>query len=125
MNLTWIKLLFVVSGIYDGLLGASFLLFGTAVFRFAGVTPPNHIGYIQFPALLLILFAIMFLQIARDPERRREWIPLGMGLKFAYFGVVFWHQLHAGVPALWIPFAWADLAFFFLFLAAWRRLSKQ
>ncbi|MGO9338559.1 MAG: hypothetical protein ACLPY1_13745 [Terracidiphilus sp.] len=99
--------------------------FSVCNFQFAGVTPPNHIGYIQFPALLLILFGIMFLSIARDPSGRREWIPFGMGLKFAYFGVVFWHELHGGVPMLWIPWAWADLAFFFLFLAAWRHLRRQ
>lgn len=125
MSMKWIKLVFVASGIYDGLLGATFLLFGFEIFRYVGVTPPNHIGYIQFPALLLILFGIMFLRIARDPAARSDWIPFGMGLKFAYFGVVFWHELHGGVPMLWIPWAWADLVFFLLFLAAWRHLRKQ
>jgi hypothetical protein len=125
MSIKWIKLLFVASGIYDALLGAAFLLFGLALFRIAGVTPPNHIGYIQFPALLLILFGIMFLRIAKDPIGCREWIPFGMGLKFAYFGVVFWHKLHGGVPMLWIPWAWADLAFFLLFLAAWTHLRNR
>ena len=125
MSIKWIKLLFVVSGIYDALLGAVFLLFGFEVFRHAGVTPPNHIGYIQFPALILILFGIMFFRIAGDPGGRGEWIPFGMGLKFAYFGVVFWHELRGGVPMLWMPWAWADLAFFLLFFAAWRELRKQ
>jgi hypothetical protein len=125
MSIRWIKLLFLVSGIYDALLGAVFLFFGFEVFRFAGVTPPNHIGYIQFPALILILFGMMFFRIARDPGGRSEWIPFGMGLKFAYFGVVFWHELRGGVPTLWMPWAWADLAFFFLFFAAWRELREQ
>ncbi len=122
MSVKWTKVLFIASGIYDALLGLAFLLFGLEVFRFAGVTPPNHIGYIQFPALLLVLFGIMFLGIAKDPGGRYECIPFGMGLKFAYFGVVFWHQLHGGVPFLWIPWAWADLIFFLLFFAAWRNL---
>ena len=125
MSLRWIKVLFVASGIYDALLGVAFLLFGLEVFRLANVTPPNHIGYIQFPALLLILFGIMFLRIAGDPDGRRDWIPFGMGLKFAYFGVVFWHELRGGVPMLLIPWAWADVAFFLLFFAAWRHLRKQ
>ncbi len=125
MSIKLIRLVFITSGIYDAFLGAVFLLFGLEVFRLAGVTPPNHIGYIQFPALLLILFGIMFLRIAGDPDGRREWILYGMGLKFSYFGVVFWHALHGGVPLLWIPWAWADLVFFLLFLAAWRRLRKQ
>jgi hypothetical protein len=125
MSLKWIMVLFFGSGIYDALLGLAFLLFGFEVFRIAGVTPPNHIGYIQFPALLLILFGIMFFRIARDPIGRREWIPFGMGLKFAYFGVVFWNQFRDGVPMLWIPWAWTDLAFFLLFSVAWMQLRKQ
>jgi hypothetical protein len=47
-----------------------------------------------------------------------------MGLKASYFGVVFWYELHGGVPMLWIPWAWADLAFFLFFLAAWKNLRK-
>lgn len=124
MPVKWIKLLFLVGGIYDAFLGAAFLLFGAAVFARAGVTPPNHMGYIQFPALLLILFGIMFFRIAGDPRGRRELIPFGMGLKIAYCGTVFWYQLHGGIPSLWISWAWADLVFLLLFFAAWRRVSK-
>jgi len=125
MSLKWIKFLFIVSGIYDALLGVAALLFGAEIFRAAGVTPPNHIGYIQFPALLVILFGIVFLCIAKDPHRRREWILLGMGLKASYFGLVFCHQLLGDIPKLWIPWAWADLVFFLLFFAAWRGLREQ
>ena len=122
MPVKWIKRLFIVAGIYESLLGAAFLLFGAEVFQRAGVTPPNHMGYVQFPALLLILFGIMFLCIAGDPHRRYDWIPFGMGLKASYCGLVFWYQLHGGIPLLWIPWAWADLAFLLLFFAAWRNL---
>ena len=87
----WIRALFVLSGIYDGVLGIAFLLFGPAIFRIAGVTPPNHFGYIQFPALLLITFAIMFLRISGDPVGRRELMLYGMALKVSYCSVAFWH----------------------------------
>jgi len=124
MSIKWIKLLFIISGIYDAFLGAAFLLFGEAVFRWVEVTPPNHMGYVQFPALLLILFGIMFLMIAKDPQGRREWIPFGMGLKISYCGVVFWYQFHGGIPMIWIPWAWADLCFLLLFITAWWSLRK-
>ena len=125
MTVKWINFLFIVSGIYDVLLGVAALLFGVEIFRLTGVTPPNRMGYVQFPALLVILFGIMFICIARDPHGRREWILLGMGLKASYFGLVFWHELLGDIPKLWIPCAWADLAFFLLFFAAWRSLRKQ
>lgn len=124
MSMRWIKLLFVVSAIYDGLLGAAFLFFGTEIFHRAGVVLPNHMGYIQFPALILILFGVMFLRIAQGPLARREWIPFGIGLKAAYCGVVFGHRLQGDIPALWIPWAWADLIFLLLFFAAWWHLRR-
>ena len=125
MSIRWIKLLLLVCGIYDLLLGAVVAIAPAAFFRIAGVTPPNHYGYVQFPALLLIIFGAMFLRAAADPVRRRDVIVYGMALKASYSGLVFWYELHGGVPALWIPWAWADLAFLLLFLVAWRTVSRE
>jgi|SRR6185312_15573243 len=49
----------------------------------------------------------------------------GAGLKAAYAGVVFWNELATGIPAFWIPWAWADLSFLVLFLLAWNRLRSR
>jgi hypothetical protein len=125
MSTKWIRPLFLFSGLYDAILGIAFVPFGAEVFRRAGVTPPNHMGYVAFPALLLIVFGVMFLRIAADPVRRRELIPYGMGLKLSYCSVVFWYQLHGGIPSLWVPFAWADIVFLLLFFAAWRSLPER
>lgn len=124
MSIFWIKVVLIVCGIYDGLLGIVFFLVPATVFRVAGVTPPNHYGYVQFPALLLVIFGVMFLRTAVDPVAKREQIVYGMALKASYFGLVFWYQFHGGIPALWLPWAWADLAFFLLFLASWRSVSR-
>jgi hypothetical protein len=125
MSIKWIKPLFIVSGIYDVVLGAAFLLFSREVFARAGVTLPNNMAYLHFPALLLILFAVMYFRIAGDPQGRSELIPYGMGLKAAYIVTVFWHQFHSDIPALWVPLAWADVLFLLLFVAAWRSLSRS
>lgn len=121
----WIKPLFVLAGVYDGVLGIAFLCFSGVVFQKFGVTPPNHPAYVQFPALLLILFAIMFFQIATDPVRYRGLMLYGVGLKAAYSGVAFWYQLTGGVPSMWIPWAWCDLIFLLLFLLAWSNVGRQ
>jgi hypothetical protein len=114
----WRKVLFYLSALYDGVLGLAFVFFWPWVFQFFDVTPPNHGGYVQFPALLLIIFGFLFLRIARDPDANRELITYGIGLKAAYSGLVFWYQLTAGVPAMWVPFAWLDLLFLGLFVMA-------
>lgn len=119
MNISLVKALFIIAGIYEGILGLAFFLFPYPIFEMFAVEPPNHPGYVQFPALLLVVFAALFFKVASDPVRNRELIPYGCGLKVAYCGLVFYYDVTGGVPAMWIPFAWADLAFLVLFVFAW------
>jgi hypothetical protein len=121
---TLIKLLFIIAALYDGILGIIFLAASGRVFEAYGVTPPNHPGYVQFPAVLLLVFAIMFAVIARDPIHNRRLIPYGILLKLAYCGVVFLHWFDGGIPGMWKPFAIFDLIFLVLFSLAFTALGK-
>ena len=125
MTPAWVRAVFLVSGLYDGVLGLAFLGWGPELFEAFGVPPPNHFGYVHFPALLLLVFGWMFLRIAGDPVRHRGLMPYGMALKSAYSGVVFFHLLTGGIPAIWVPFAWADLVFLILFVLAWRMTAER
>jgi hypothetical protein len=118
-----VSLLFIIAALYDGVLGIIFLFAPRAVFQWFEVTPPNHYGYVHFPAALLIVFALMFLVIARNPAANRNLIPYGMLLKVSYCSVVFFHWLTAGIPYMWKPFAIIDLGFFVLF--AWAYLLPK
>jgi len=120
-----IRSLFVVAALYDGILGLAFLLRPEAVFTRFGVTPPNHFGYVQFPAALLIVFALLFLAIAQDAEANRNLIPFGILLKISYCGVVFAYWFTTGIPAMWKPFAIADLVFIVLFGWAYVSLPSR
>jgi hypothetical protein len=80
---TWISPLFWGAAAYDGVLGLMFLLAPAALFELCQVTPPNHFGYVQFPAALLIIFGWIFGTIARDPLLYRFMIPYGILLKVA------------------------------------------
>lgn len=120
-----IPLLFGIAAVYDGLLGLAFLFATGTVYDYAGVTPPNHPGYVQFPAALLIVFALMFSAIARDPLRNLNLIPYGILLKAAFCGVVFFHWFTTGIPWMWKPFALFDLVFLLLFAGAYRALHGK
>ena len=115
---TRVSLLFIVAAIYDGVLGGAFLIAPQALFEWLKVTPPNHYGYVHFPAALLIVFALMFLAIALKPISNRHLIPYGIGLKVSYCGVVFWHWFGGAIPNIWKPFAICDVAFIVLFILA-------
>ena len=109
------SLVFATSGIYDSVLGVAFLFFPQFAFNLFQVTFPNHLAYVQFPATLLIIFAVMFFTIARDPEGNISFMPYGIMLKVAYSGLVFWYWLFADIPVIWKPFAIADLLFIVAF----------
>ncbi len=121
----FISLLFYLMAAYDGLLGAGFLVAPLRLIELGGEKPPYHPGYIQFPALLLVLFAIMFVQIALDPVQGRILIPYGILLKLSYSGVVFKYWLTTGVGAMWKPFAVIDAVTAVLFLWAYLVLKQD
>jgi hypothetical protein len=116
-----VSILFGVAGLYDAVLGLVFLVAPAAVFDRFGVTPPNHFGYVQFPAALLIVFSIMFFAVALRPRANKNLIPYGVLLKVSYCGLAFGYWIAQGIPGMWKPFAVADLAFAALFAWAWFR----
>jgi hypothetical protein len=119
----WYRTVFIVAAVYDAIIGAAFLVAWQRVFELFGVTPPNHGGYVQFPAALLMIFAAMFSRIARDPRAGRSLIRYGIALKVAYSALIFGYQFTTGVPAMWVPFAWLDVGFAFVFFLVWRALG--
>lgn len=123
MDKNWIRPLFILAGLYDGILAVTFLFFASSIFQWFGVEAPNHPAYVKFPALLLLIFAAMFFRVAGDPAKNWELILYGVGLKVAYSGTAFWYQITQGIPFMWIPWAWADLVFLVLFLLAWKSLA--
>jgi hypothetical protein len=120
----WIKPLFVFAGLYDGILGILFLAMPIYLFNAAGVALPNHIGYVQFPAMLLIVFAILFFNIAKDPIANRNLILYGILLKVSYCSVIFPHWLMGNMPTLWVPFAFFDFAFLVIFVIVHKALKQ-
>lgn len=121
----WISPLFWVAAAYDGILGILFLAAPGWVFSTLKVEPPNHVAYVQFPAALLIIFALIFARIARDPMRNRDQIVYGILLKIAYCGLTFYYWATTEIPWIWKPFAWIDLAMGALFVVAYVALRKH
>lgn len=124
MNITMVRGLWLIAAIYDGVLGLIFLFQPGLAFEIFEVVPPNHFGYVQFSAILLLIFAAMFLRVARDPMPNRFIMLYGIALKTGYSGLVFYYMMTTGVPAMWVPWAWADLVFLVLFYLSWHFTGK-
>lgn len=121
----WVSALFWIAAAYDGILGVVFLFAAPSVFKWFEVTPPNHFGYVHFPAALLIVFAVLFGAVAVNPARNRNLIPYGVLLKAAYCGTVCFHWIGSGIPDLWKPFAICDLIFGILFIWAYAAVGPR
>ena len=125
MNEKTMKMFYILAALYDGVLGVAFLFAPLAIYTAYGVEPPNHMAYVQFPGMLLIVFGAMFYQISKDPARNRGLILYGCGLKVSYCSMVFYYMGTSGVPAMYVPFAWADLVFLALFIMTYRSLGAK
>src|SRR5262245_61841590 len=100
MTLPMVRLLFVVAGAYDFLIGLAFLCFGPQLFDATGVPHPNHWAYAQFGSLMLVVFGAMFFAVAHDPVGNRNLIPYGMLLKLSYVGLVAYYWVTTDCPLL-------------------------
>lgn len=110
-----VRVLYAVAALYEGLLGLAFIIAAPKVFQLAGITPPNHWGYVHFAAGVLVIFSFMFYRICLQPLEERNLILYGIFLKVCYVTTVAWHWYHGGVPDMWKWFAGADFLFALLF----------
>jgi len=85
---------FLIAALYDGALGAIFLIAPGLVFHGPTSRPPNHWAYVQFPAALLIIFGLMFAAIAKDPIATATSSFYGILLKVSYCGIASWYLVH-------------------------------
>lgn len=121
----WISPVFWLAAAYDALLGVVFLVAPGWVFSTFEVTPPNHMGYVQFPAAMLIIFGLMFAAIARDPVGNRSLMVYGILLKIAYCSVTSFHWFTEGIPVIWKPFVVIDVIMGLLFVVSYSATSKK
>jgi hypothetical protein len=119
-----ISVIFFIAGLYDGILGLAYCIYPKFGFDLFGVTYPNHWGYVQFSAAVLVIFAIMFFAVAFRPLENRNLIPYGVLLKLAYSLVVFGYWFIRGLPDMWKPFAIIDMVFAVLFIWAYYVLRR-
>ncbi|MCC6681973.1 MAG: hypothetical protein IT445_13820 [Phycisphaeraceae bacterium] len=111
-----VRILMTLAGIYDGTLGVAFVFFTARTFDLIQMPLPDHLGYVQFAAALLIVFALMFFAVAANPVRYLEFVTAGMGLKVSYIAVVTYYGQTQGVPPVWLWFAAADGLWLLLFI---------
>ena len=120
-----IAVLFYLSAAYDGILGLIFLLVPWYAFEIFQIPLPNHFGYVQFPAALLLVFAWIFVTIARDALANKNLIQYGIMLKISYCSVAGSYWLAGSLPLMWQPFVIIDAIMGVLYVWAYRNLCSE
>jgi len=120
-RLKYYKTLFLISAIYDSVLGILFTFFYRPVFSMLGIADklPAFGGYISLIGAFLFVIGIgYFLIYIGDLYKNRDLVIVGVLYKLAYCAVTFYYYLAGNFPhVIFVAvFSVADLIFFVLML---------
>lgn len=99
---TFFQLLFWLIGVYDVLLGGTFLFFYKNIYAYFQITLPNHPGYIYVPSLFLASAGVGEFLIARNLLRNIDLAAVRLLMKLSFASVVFYCYFKYGVPAIFL-----------------------
>ena len=73
--------------------------------------------------MLLLIFAMIFYQIAREPLQKKDLIIYGILLKASYCSVTIVYWLQGTLPDIWKPFTICDAIMGILYIVAQTKLG--
>jgi len=121
------RALYFFAGLYDFILGISFLFFYKQIFNLTGMNLPENPAYLTFCAILITLFGVLLFMIYYDLKNSRRMIIYSTLIKFGYVGTVLFYYFIVGkdyVDAPFLIFAVFDFVFAILFLESLRFIRK-
>nr|BBH85983.1 hypothetical protein KTC_07340 [Thermosporothrix sp. COM3] len=120
----FVRGVFLAAGIY-GLLLCGSLMFAEGLIN--TMTPPalTHPEYFYGFLSIMAMFQILFLLIAKDPQRYRSLMPLAMTEKWAYMLVLALLFALQRLPASVLIFGLIDALLGVLFLVAFLKLPAR
>jgi hypothetical protein len=125
MKNTYYRGLYLISALYDFILGISFIFFFKPIFRFLGMNLPENPAYLTFCAVMIALFGILLFMIYLNLSGSRRLIIYAILVKFAYIGTVLYYYLLVGSSYVDMPFlifAGFDFIFALLFIESLKNI---
>lgn len=107
------RMLFLVAGLYN---------FGLAIFFFITNPLGANFSLVHFAVALLLVFGIMFCNLAANPVRYKKLIPYAILRNLAYCGLAGWYVYLNKLPLVWLIPGVADLVLLLLFICVYIRL---
>jgi hypothetical protein len=125
MSLKTIKVIFLLTAIFNFVLGAGLGLFFREINEWSDLQLPNHPAYMQLPSLFVFVFGIGMLFVVYDPLGNRSIMLLGVLMKTSYAVVILGNSFFHTMPLLHVAVAGCDLVHALLFLAAYLATRPQ
>src|SRR5450755_2322974 len=120
------RTLFISAGCFNILAGLPMLV---VTVTFAGLMGlqlnPTATMFIQLTACIILVFGGAYWMIARDPDRFRPYIPLGIILKAAVIAIFYGHWLAGSIPWPLPALASGDIVFGVLFWRYYRQTANR
>src|SRR5215475_6353423 len=85
------RLVFLIAGIYNLCWGALSIIDPQWLFRFAGMPPQNYPEIFACLGMVIGLYGVLYLEVARVPER--GWLLAAVGLLGKVLGPIGWLHL--------------------------------
>lgn len=98
-------LLFRIVGVYDVLLGLSFIFFYKNIYQALSITLPNHPGYIFVPALFVMCGGVGEFLIAKNTLKNVDLVVVRLLMKLSFAGAVLYCYFTIGVPTIFLVIA--------------------
>jgi len=127
MKERYYKKLFLISALYDSILGIIFTFFYKPVFSLLGVPLPSFSGYVSLIGVFLFVLGVGYYYIYKgDLAKNRDLIKVGILYKLAYCSVAFFYLIVGTIPhPIFLAFGVADLIFAILFIECLKHIKKR
>lgn len=99
---SYFQLCFRTVGVYDILLGLSFIFFYKDIYQAFSITLPNHPGYIFVPALFVICGGVGEFLIAKNPLRNVDLVVVRLLMKLSFAAAILYCYFTMGVPTIFL-----------------------
>jgi hypothetical protein len=118
--------LFITAGWFNVLAGLPLLVATATMAGIMGLPlNPTATMFIQLTATIIVVFGGAYWMIARDPDRFRPYIPLGIILKAAVIVIFYGHWLAGNIPWPLPTLAAGDIVFGVLFWRYYKQTSNR
>ena len=108
-DVKYIKIGFLIGGIYDLLLGIGVIFFSDLMVEFFGITKPDNMIFVYISGLFLILVGYFLIYTAyRNVE---DFLFIGLGsciIRFSYFFIVIFVWLIDGIEVIYVLIGCTD-----------------